>query len=149
MAEITFLGKKGYYLPEITSGLSLVNGTYNLPTLADIDNSPIEFCLIFSDPVLALQALDHLKDTSQIFYVQIVSTIIVIFDLLDAVKPIFFKFKAMLFRLMKIKPKKKNNILISIWNKALILGVVASPRYLVLNFTGEDYSKCVGFNDQN
>ena len=41
IAEITFLGKKGYYLPEITSGLSLVNGTYNLPTLADIDNSPI------------------------------------------------------------------------------------------------------------
>ena len=56
----------------------------------------------------------------------------------------------MLLRLMKIKPKsKKNNILIALWNKALILGVVASPRYLVLNFTGEDYKNCVGFNDQN
>lgn len=149
IAEITFLGKKGYYLPEITSGLSLINGTYNLPTLASIDNSPLEFCLIFSDPALAQQALDHIHDASQIFYVQIVSTIIVIFDLLDAVKPIFFKFKAMLFRLMKIKPKKKANMLIALWNKALILGVVASPRYLVLNFTGEDYTNCVGFNDQN
>lgn len=148
VVELTFMGEKGYFLPEINSGLSLVNGTYNIPSLEALDESDIEFCLIFSDPALVDLALETIGDTTSVFYVQIVSIIILIFDMFDAVKPIFFKFKKMLFKLMK-SPEPEINLVQSIFYKVLLLGVVASPRYLVLNYTGEDYENCVGFNDQN
>ena len=151
VCECSFQNKVGYYMPEVSSNISKVNGTYIIPSITAIDDSRLKFCLIYSDPVLVDQTYQKLQDTTQVFYITIIEIILTVLDIIDAIKPILYKMKDVIAKILKLKTNKKKGpgLLKKIFYKALVLGVVSSPRYLVLNFAGEDYSDCIGFNDKN
>ena len=155
----------GYFIGNTKGNLSLINGTYDI-TEYNIYTSPLKFCYLYSVPSLVTDTATGLKDPSAMNSVQLVLAILIFLDIFDSFKGVLPKIWSYVFGKVKdstwdcwrkiccipkkipvdAEPLTKSQ---KFCYKLSVMLLVASPRYLSLNFSGEDYSNCVGFTQDD
>ena len=155
--------KLGYFIANTQGNLSLTNKTYSYDEY-NLKDSPLRLCYLYSVPSLVLDTEAGLIDPTALNSVKLVLAMLIFLDIFDSFKGVLPKLSA--YILSKVpdstweclrkaccipkkvpieakEPTKSQKACM----KIMVLLMVASPRYLSLHFTGEDYSNCVGFVD--
>lgn len=165
VVEMKYNKTKGYFIANLeTTNLSVVNGTYNIMP-DDIETSPLRLCYFYSNKTLAADTATTLKSSQALNSVKFVLAMLIVLDLIDSFKVIIAKVQPYVekyfagaiscMKKMLCIPNYKEEEETELSKrdiaarKLFILLLVASPRYMSLHFTGEDYSNCVGFTEDD
>ena len=160
--------RKGYFVANTLGNLSRVNGTYDIDEYS-LSTSALRLCYLYSNDTLVRDTAITLKDSQAMNSVKLVLAFLIILDLFDALKGLFYRLKPYILKLLTSKffskylqylriacfiPKSKGvNAAMTrgdkLTLKIFMILIVASPRYLSLHFTSEDYSRCVGFTEND
>lgn len=151
VVEMTYAGQKAYFMPRITSSntsfvtsFSLANNTYSYSE-ETIVNTPLKYCYVVLDADFARQLADDNTDEAGLFMIKALLACLGLFDVYDVLKGI-------ISRIMRCYKERFDALIpdnLHWYTKVYIFFLVTAPRFIPLNYQGEDYSICVGYTENS